>query len=236
MATPTLGADLSILDLFLIADPFVKLIMILLGVLSVMTWGIWFAKSQQLSRLQRKAKNFEDAFLSGEDLIKLYKDVKPNQADHPMARAFVVGLREWEQAEDNGETKEQGLRPSIIVRVRRRMDAMMTRDMESVESWLPFLATVGSSAPFIGLLGTVWGIMNSFTSIAATKNTSLAVVAPGIAEALFATALGLFAAIPATIAYNRLITRIGRYGGKLETFALEFLSLLESQNTSGKKK
>jgi biopolymer transport protein TolQ len=219
--------DLSMISLFFQADFFVKGIMLLLLFLSVWAWTIWFAKGRQFATLRRKGRNFEEAFLSGENLARLYKNTDPNEVDHPMAKVFLVGLREWEGAQEQGEAADDILRVGAINRVRRRMDATLTRELEKCENWLPFLATVGATAPFIGLLGTVWGIMNAFQSIGISKNTSLAIVAPGIAEALLATAMGLFAAIPAVIAYNKLSSELGRYAGRLEAFATEFLTILE---------
>ncbi|MDD9912687.1 MAG: protein TolQ [Alphaproteobacteria bacterium] len=221
--------NLSIFALFGEADLFVKAIMLLLFGLSIMSWALWFSKSRQMAALRRKGHNFEEAFLSGEDLESLYANTRPEDADHPMAKVFVVGLQEWQESQQKGEAEDNALRVGILNRIRRRMDATLTRELEQCESWMPFLATVGSTAPFIGLLGTVWGIMNAFTSISAAKNTSLAIVAPGIAEALLATALGLFAAIPAVVAYNRIATQLSRYTGRLEAFATEFLALLEKR-------
>ncbi len=220
--------DMSVFGLFMLADPFVKLIMLGLLFTSIMVWAIWLAKSLQMGRLHRQARQFEDAFASGQDLEAMYGEMRPQRASHPMAKLFIVGTQSFREIE-NETADEDGFRPRPLMRVRRQIDITLTREMEQIESWLPFLATVGSTAPFIGLLGTVWGIMNSFQGIAEMQNTSLAVVAPGIAEALLATALGLFAAIPAVIAYNRLSNSVGRYAGRLETFAMEFIGLLEKK-------
>ncbi|MFZ2620709.1 MAG: protein TolQ [Alphaproteobacteria bacterium] len=220
--------DLSILSLFWQADFFVKSIMLGLLAMSVMTWAIWFAKGRLFAALQQKADNFEDAFAAGEDLESLYTNADPADTDHPMARLYVVALQEWRAG--LGRTEDD----TLLIRVRRRMDATLTRELELCESWLGFLATVGAISPFIGLLGTVWGIINSFQSIGASKNTSLAVVAPGIAEALMATAIGLFAAIPAVIAYNALSSSLGRYAGRLEAFTLDLLSLFERREDAAK--
>ena len=229
--------DMSVMALFAEADIFVKGIMLLLLGLSVITWTIWFSKSRQMASLTKKSRRFEEAFLAGDDLESLYAGSSPEKADHPMAKVFIVGIQEWQESQKQAESSEV-LRAGAINRVRRRMDATLTRDLEQCEAGLPFLATVASISPFVGLLGTVWGIMNSFQSIAAVKNTSLAVVAPHIAEALLATAIGLFAAIPATVAYNRLSSQLGRYSGRLEAFALEFISILErrEEETTGRRK
>lgn len=222
--------ELSIYNLFVQAGLFVKIIMGLLLGMSVVTWAIMFSKNSLFSNLKRKAQKFEEAFWSNRGLEELYKNASPEDADHPMAKLYIVGLREWEQAKEEGNDSSVSLQVGVIDRVRQLMSAKMNRELERLEKLLPFLATVGSTAPFIGLLGTVWGIMNSFQSIGATKNTSLAVVAPGIAEALLATALGLFAAIPAVVAYNKLSTELARYSIRLETFLTEFVTLIDRQN------
>lgn len=226
-----LSHDMTIMGLFSQADIFVKSIMILLIVLSIITWAILIAKYGVFRKLRQKADHFEDAFWGNRGLEELYKNTLPEETDHPMAKLYVVGLREWDQAKDEDiDDKGYTLQIGVADRVRQLMGAKMNRELERLENSLPLLATIGSTAPFIGLLGTVWGIMNSFQSIGATKSTSLAVVAPGIAEALFATALGLFAAIPAVVAYNKLSTELGRYAARLESFATEFVTLLERQH------
>ena len=143
-----------------------------------------------------------------------------------MASIFVSAMREWRRSSARGLASSLEIKSSLQLRIERVMDIAMGREMDRLERHMTFLASVGSAAPFIGLFGTVWGIMNAFTSIAAAKNTSLAVVAPGIAEALFATALGLVAAIPAVIGYNKLSNDLGRYAGRLEAFAGEFGAIL----------
>ncbi|MFT7144337.1 MAG: biopolymer transport protein TolQ [Alphaproteobacteria bacterium] len=223
--------DLTVMGLFSQADIFVKTIMLLLIGLSIVTWAILINKYNVFRKLRHKAQRFEEAFWGNRGLEELYKNTKPEETDHPMAKLYVIGLREWEQAKDeNTENKNYTLQVGVPDRVRQLMGAKMNRELERLENSMPVLATVGSTAPFIGLLGTVWGIMSSFNDIGATKNTSLAVVAPGIAEALFATALGLFAAIPAVVAYNKLSTELGRYAARLESFVTEFVTLLERQH------
>lgn len=223
--------DLTAMGLFSQADLFIKAIMILLISLSIITWAILISKYNVFRKLRHKARSFEEAFWSNSGLQELYKNTKPEETDHPMAKLYVVGLREWEQAKDEDTASNNyTLQIGVPDRVRQLMGAKMNRELERLESSLPVLATVGSTAPFVGLLGTVWGIMSSFNDIGATKNTSLAVVAPGIAEALFATALGLFAAIPAVVAYNKLSTELGRYAARLESFVTEFVTLLERQH------
>lgn len=217
--------DLSLWSLFWQAGMIVKAIMLGLLVSSIAVWTIWLAKGRQLARLHREADDFEDVLWSGSHTLESFvRQVNPTRGTHPMASVFVVGYEEWEQATDT--EKADG---SVFKRIRRMMDATARRELEALERGLPVLATTGSVAPFVGLLGTVWGIMTSFQSIGASKNTSLAVVAPGIAEALFATAIGLFAAIPAVIAYNRIAGSLGRYAARLETFNDEFVSVLERQ-------
>lgn len=225
--------DLSIYNLFVQAGLFVKIIMGLLLLMSVFTWAILFSKNSLFSAIKRKAAKFEEAFWGNKGLEELYKKASPEDADHPMAKLYIVGLREWEQAKDEDSENNTTLQVGVVDRVRQLMNAKLNRELEHLEKLLPFLATVGSTAPFIGLLGTVWGIMNSFQSIGATKNTSLAVVAPGIAEALLATALGLFAAIPAVVAYNRFSTELSRYAIRLEVFVAEFVAVLDRQNQEG---
>lgn len=219
--------DMSFWGLFLQAGLFVKLIMLGLFVASVAVWAVWFSKGKQFKILHRKADDFEDIFWSGSHTLESFtRQVNPQQGDHPLASVFVVGLEEWNAASD--EERRDG---TALQRVRRMMDATARRELEALEAWLPLLATTGSVGPFVGLLGTVWGIMTSFQHIGASKNTSLAVVAPGIAEALLATAIGLFAAIPAVVAYNKLSGSMGRYAARVETFIDEFLTVLERQST-----
>jgi biopolymer transport protein TolQ len=208
----------SVLELVLQADIIVKAVMAILLLASLWCWAVIFDKWFRISRLQRKAKGFERAFWSGTPLDELYRKLG-KEPDHPMALMFATAMDEWREAPNGGEPQAQR---SLIERVGRVMSLTLEREVQTLERHLPSLATVGSTAPFIGLFGTVWGIMNSFQSIAATRNTTLAVVAPGIAEALFATALGLLAAIPAVVAYNKLSSDLDRYAERLSSFANEF--------------
>ncbi|BBK34345.1 biopolymer transport protein TolQ [Stella humosa] len=227
----TLGGsahDLSIWGLFLQADMIVKFVMLILLVLSFWCWAVIFDKWVRLRRLNARAREFEESFWSGGSLDDLYDRVGTRPAD-PMATVFASAMREWRRSAARGLIATESMRGNLQDRIERVMGVAASREMERLEKYMSFLASVGSTAPFIGLLGTVWGIMNSFQSIAASKNTSLAVVAPGIAEALFATALGLVAAIPAVIAYNKLSTEIGRYGGRLDAFTSEFSAILSRQ-------
>lgn len=217
--------DLSAWGLFMMADPVVKLVMIMLILASVWCWAIIFQKRAMFIRLNRKATRFEDSFWSGEALDKIYQRVKNSKAD-PMLATFSSGMEEWQAGVSGGMPEKESLRASLRQRVERAMQVTVNREMHNLEKGMTFLASVGSTAPFIGLFGTVWGIMNSFASIAATNNTSLAVVAPGIAEALFATALGLVAAIPAVVAYNVFSNNLNRYADRLESFIDEFSAIL----------
>jgi biopolymer transport protein TolQ len=166
--------------------------------------------------------------LASEALDKFYEKSK-KRANHPMAIIFVAAMEEWFRSKSTGASSAQGLRLSLRERIVQVMQVSRNRELDHVESGLGFLATTGSSAPFIGLFGTVWGIMNSFHAIAQSKNTSLVAVAPGIAEALFATAIGLFAAIPAVIAYNRFSSELSRFSNKLDDFSIEFDTILSRQ-------
>jgi biopolymer transport protein TolQ len=215
--------DLSMWGLFMAADWVVKLVMLTLIGASVWCWAIIFDKSIRLRRLNAQAEEFEESFWSGGSLESLYERVGKRPGD-PMAAAFAAGMREWRHATEKGITGT--IRAGLQQRVERVMSVTIGREVSRTERYMPVLATVGSTAPFVGLFGTVWGIMNSFTAIAGSNNTSLAVVAPGIAEALFATALGLVAAIPAVIAYNKFSTDLGRYAERLDAFASEFTAIL----------
>jgi biopolymer transport protein TolQ len=215
---------LSVIALFLQADWVVKIVVILLFMASVWCACIIVGKWIYLKRKFRAADRFEDTFWSGTSLSELYERVGKHPPD-PMTAIFSAAMREWRRSVDRGHGTDRGL----ATRIDRVMQVTLAREVQRMEKNMTFLASTGSTAPFIGLFGTVWGIMNSFQSIAVSKNTSLAVVAPGIAEALFATALGLVAAIPAVIAYNKLSTELGRYANRLEAFAGEFSAILSRQ-------
>jgi biopolymer transport protein TolQ len=220
--------DLSIVELFLASDTIVKFVMLLLLVASFWSWAVIFDKAIRLRRLRRAAASFEESFWSGGSLDDLYERVGQRPPD-PMAAVFSAAMREWRRSAAKGLLGTAIMRASLQQRIERVMNVTVGREMERVERFMAYLATVGATAPFVGLFGTVWGIMASFQAIAASKNTSLAIVAPGIAESLFATALGLVAAIPAVIAYNKLATDFGRYAGRLEAFASEFSAILSRQ-------
>lgn len=217
-------ADFSFLALFLQAHPVVKVVMIGLLWASIWGWAIIIEKQFAFGRARREADDFERMFWSGQSLDELYLSLTQKRTTL-MSALFVAAMREWRRSIEGG-TKPL---PGTLMRIERVMQVTIGREMERLEKRLLFLATVGSVAPFIGLFGTVWGIMTSFQSIAASKNTSLAVVAPGIAEALFATALGLLAAIPAVMFYNKFSSQAARYAARLEAFADEFSAIVSRQ-------
>lgn len=220
--------DLSVWALFLQADWIVKGVMLFLLAASIWSWAIIFDKIIRLRRLREQARQFEEAFWSGGSLEELY-DRLSNRPVDPMSSIFVAAMREWRRSAAKGLLASEQFRESLQDRIERVMNITLGREMDQIERYMGYLASVGSAGPFIGLFGTVWGIMNSFAAIAGSKNTTLAVVAPGIAEALFATALGLVAAIPAVLAYNKLSSDINRYGNRLEAFAGEFGAILSRQ-------
>ena len=225
------GDGLSIWSLLINADIIVKGVILILVVASFWSWTIIFDKTFRFRRLRGLADRFEEAFWSGGSLEDLYDRVGA-RPDHPMATVFVAAMAEWRRSTAGNRglgSGGQGLTVGLHQRIGQAMQVALNREVEQLERYMDFLATVGSTAPFIGLFGTVWGIMNSFQSIAASKNASLAVVAPGIAEALFATALGLVAAIPAVIAYNKLSGDLNRYEGRLDAFSVEFSAILSRQ-------
>ncbi len=226
IASPLAAAppDITIWSMFWGAHIVVKLVMIGLLAASVWCWAIIINKTILFIRTRRAMDRFEETFWSGNSLEDLYSKI----ADRPtssMATLFVAAMREWKRSFQNANASFMGLQ----ARIEKVLDVSIAREVEKLESNLLVLATVASAGPFIGLFGTVWGIMTSFRSIAASKNTSLAVVAPGIAEALLATAIGLFAAIPALIAYNKLQGEVAKSQARMESFADEFSAILSRQ-------
>ena len=219
--------DISIWGLVLQADLVVRIVMLLLLMLSIFSWAIIFEKITRIKTLNKLANNFENTFWSGIKIEKIKDDIGINPT-HPMETIFLAGIKEWEL---NTKNKGHNILDLQILeqRIERSMGSTLNKEMEVLEKNTNFLATTGSSAPFIGLFGTVWGIMNSFQSIATAKNTSLAIVAPGIAEALLATALGLLAAIPAVIFFNKISSDTNRYGNRLEVFLNDFTTILSRQ-------
>ena len=229
VGSATISAHLSPWGLFVQADIIVKAVMIILVACSFWCWAIIFDKVVRLRRLSQMATDFEERFWSGGSLEDLFEEVKDRASD-PMAQVFVAAMREWRRFTGRSPSKLDTARfEGLQARIVHAMEVTVDREMDQLQRYLGFLATVGSTAPFIGLFGTVWGIMNSFQSIAASKDTSLAVVAPGIAEALFATALGLVAAIPAVVAYNKVSSDLDHYAGRLDAFGTEFRALISRQ-------
>ncbi len=219
--------DLSLLGLFLQADWVVKGVIVLLLAASVWVWAIIFEKSLTVRRANRAADAFEDRFWSGGSLDELY-EIEGKRPTHPIAAVFGAAMSEWQRsARVAGADMSRG---SVRDRVDRTVTVTVQREMDRMERWMVFLASVGATAPFIGLFGTVWGIMRSFSAIATSRNTNLSVVAPGIAEALFATAIGLVAAIPAVLAYNKISTDLGRLASRMEGFGIEFGGILSRQS------
>ena len=210
--------DLSLWGLFLQADWVVKLVMIGLLLASVWVWAIVFEKITSIRRANRQADAFEDSFWSGGSLEDLYRREGERPA-HPIAAVFGSAMREWQRSAERLHAGSELAAAGTQERLDRAMTVTVQREMDRLERWMVFLASVGSVAPFVGLFGTVWGIMNSFFQIGQQQNSSLAVVAPGISEALFATAIGLIAAIPAYIAYNKFSTDAARFASRLEGFA-----------------
>ncbi len=225
------SADLSLFGLFLQADVVVKLVMIVLLLASVWVWAIIIEKTLTLRRVNREANSFEDEFWSGGSLDVLYEREGTDPAN-PMAAVFGAAMSEWKRTARIAGSEIA--KTSVRERVERAMNVTIMREMDRLERFMIFLASIGATAPFIGLFGTVWGIMHSFSAIAAMHNTDLAVVAPGIAEALFATAIGLVAAIPAVLAYNKLSNDLARFASRLEGFGTEFAAILSRQTEEHK--
>jgi biopolymer transport protein TolQ len=223
-ALPLSSSDLSIFALFWQAHWIVKSVMLGLLVCSIWVWAIAVDKLFLYTRTRRAMDRFEQTFWSGQSLEDLYRSLSARPNDS-MAALFVAAMREWKRSFEGQSRSFAGLQ----MRIEKVMDVTIAREIARLERRLLVLATVGSAGPFIGLFGTVWGIMTSFQSIAASKNTSLAVVAPGIAEALFATAIGLVAAIPATIFYNKFVSEVNKQAQRLEGFADEFAAILSRQ-------
>ena len=219
--------DMSMLGLFLQADFVVKGVMISLLLASVWCWAIIIEKLLVLKSQYINANKFQEKFWSSNDLDQFFDQVH-RKRPHPLHRVWIAGIEEWNLSKKS-PPRDADEKRSLLDRVGKAMMVARNRELDGLERGLGFLATSGAIAPFIGLFGTVWGIMNSFKSIAAEKSTNLAVVAPGIAEALFATAVGLFVAIPAVIAYNRISADINRFSGMMEDFSTEFSTLLSRQ-------
>ena len=218
--------DFSMFGLFMQADIVVKSVIVILILASIYSWNVIVSKILRMRQLKKLEKEFDEIFWSGNSFEDLYETLNFNNSD-PKSKIFCAAILEWKKSKS--QVDENLDLNSLKDRMQRSMSVVFNKESENVEKNLTFLATAGSTAPFIGLFGTVWGIMNSFKSIAIAQNTNLAVVAPGIAEALFATALGLFVAIPAVVAYNKISNDISKYFVSLETFMDEFTTIFFRQ-------
>ena len=222
VATQVIGlggsTDFSIIQLFLRADFVVKSVIIILIAASVYSWALIFEKYRLFKRIEKSTSSFEDKFWKSRSAESFYNSFTNKEKD-PLASIFQAAMNELIKTKSKSSSVQTN-------RVSRVLEISADNEIKSIEKDFIFLATVGSTAPFIGLFGTVWGIMNSFQSIAISRNTSLAIVAPGIAEALFATALGLLAAVPAVIAYNKFNNDSRKYSGRIENFSKRFISII----------
>ena len=222
VATQVIGlggsTDFSLIQLFLRADIVVKSVIILLIASSVYSWALIFEKYRLFKKIEKSTNVFEEKFWKSKSAESFYNNLANKEKD-PLANIFQSAMIELIKTKSKSSTVQTN-------RVSRVLEISGDREVKLIEKHFTFLATVGSTAPFIGLFGTVWGIMNSFQSIAISRNTSLAIVAPGIAEALFATALGLLAAVPAVIAYNKFTSDSRKYGGRIENFSKRFISII----------
>ena len=223
-----MSAEISFFDLFLQASLLVKSVMLILLGFSIACWAMIFQRSRALKSAQLQLKSFEDKFWSGADLTKLYNEVSARTKITGIESLFVSGFKEFARIRKSNITTDN----AVVDGTNRAMRVAMSREVDELELHLPFMATVGSISPYIGLFGTVWGIMNSFIAIGAAENATLAQVAPGIAEALVATAMGLFAAIPAVIAFNRFSHKVEKLENSYGNFMDEFSSILQRQSTS----
>jgi biopolymer transport protein TolQ len=225
-------ADISMFDLFLQASLLVKLVMLILLGMSIASWAMIIKRSKVLSLAEKSAEKFEDKFWSGNDLSVLYQEVKKRKETlEGTEEIFYAGFTEFARLH-----KLHASSPDYVMEgTGRSMRVAVSREVDELETHLPFLATVGSISPYIGLFGTVWGIMHAFIALGEVKQATLAMVAPGIAEALVATAMGLFAAIPAVMAYNRFSSKVSKLEHNYATFSEEFHSILHRQAMAGKE-
>ncbi|SJM91258.1 protein TolQ [Crenothrix polyspora] len=221
-----MNTDLSFLHLIKEASLVVQFVMLLLMVVSIASWTFIFLKRKELARAVEITDEFETQFWSGDSLVELFKKLSAKDfAPEGIEKIFLAGYKEFSRMRQAGNVE-----PVVQVEsAQRTMRIELSRELDRLDEHLAFLATVGSTSPYVGLFGTVWGIMNSFMSLGSVKQATLALVAPGIAEALIATAIGLFAAIPAVVAYNRFSTRLDRLTGRYELFVEEFVVLLQRQ-------
>ncbi|QBG35097.1 protein TolQ [Litorilituus sediminis] len=221
-------AEISFVHLFLEASILVQLVMLTLLIFSIVCWAMIFQRRKVLTSATQQLKAFEDKFWSGADLSKLYSEISAKKQIQGIESLFVSGFKEYARLRKSNISN-----PQIIVDgTHRAMRVALSREVDSLETHLPFMATVGSISPYIGLFGTVWGIMNSFIALGAVKQATLAMVAPGIAEALIATAMGLFAAIPAVMAYNRFSHKVEKLENSYGNFMEEFSSILQRQTAA----
>ena len=220
------ASDLSFITLVLNASPLVQLVMAVLVLASLFSWTIIFDRQRLLKRAQREADEFEQQFWSGGDLSELYRHVERDHGElNGEAAIFHAGFREFARLRENPAVDPM----SLVEGARRAMRVAMSRELDSLEHHLSFLATVGSTSPYVGLFGTVWGIMNAFHALGNVKQATLNLVAPGIAEALIATAMGLFAAIPAVVGYNKFANTVQRLENRYDDFVEEFSNILQRQ-------
>ncbi len=222
-----MSVDMSLLSLIMDASIVVKAVMITLLLASIMSWVVIFAKRTSLRKAQKEADRFEEQFWSGTSLDKLYQGLSRQSSNTGLSQIFVSGFKEYTRHSKEDKNAFIGTLDMVV----RSMRVASSRQIEELEKSLPFLATVGSTSPYIGLFGTVWGIMNSFMALSNAKSTSLSAVAPGIAEALIATAIGLFAAIPAVIAYNRYSAQMEAVITRYDNFVDEFTTLIQRQGS-----
>ena len=219
-------ADLSLLDLIMGASLLVQMVMLILLVISVIAWTLIFRKQGELKRAKEAAGEFEDRFWSGKELNNLYAELASREPPlRGMEGIFLAGFKEFARLRKQPGAEHR----AVLEGAQRAMRISLAREMDVLEASLPFLATAGSTSPYIGLFGTVWGIMNSFRALGNVHQATIAIVAPGIAEALIATAMGLFAAIPAVIAYNRYAYEVERLANRYDTFLEEFSAILQRQ-------
>lgn len=224
-------AELSFLDLFLQASILVKTVMLILLGFSIASWAMIFQRRKTLGEAQNQLQEFEDKFWSGADLSKLYGEVTSREHIQGIESLFVAGFKEFARLRKSNVNSPQ----AVVDGTHRAMRVALSREVDSLETHLPFLATVGSISPYIGLFGTVWGIMNSFIALGAVEQATLAMVAPGIAEALVATAMGLFAAIPAVMAFNRFSYSVEKLENSYGNFMEEFSSILHRQSSAAQQ-
>ncbi len=225
MTPETTRQALSIYDMFAESDIFMKLLILGLIFASVWSWAIIFDKSMKFKRLRERMKSFEEKFWSGGSLENLFTAFQKSQPD-PLSAIFVAAMKEWKRTFSD---KRRASTLNLAERAEKIMHITIDKQIEKLETKMTFLATTGSVAPLLGLFGTIWGVMDSFAAIGATQSTNIAAVAPGIAEALLTTAVGLIAAIPALIAYNKFSHDIDHMAAKMETFSDEFTAILSRQ-------